>query len=265
MKNQDEMGLHEHEFHELVVVFGGTGMHFSEDEEYEINTGDVFLVSPGNAHGYRDTHKLDLVNILYLPERFQISPMDLINLPGYHALFELEPKMRRQHNFKSRLTLDAEDLEKVKTLIALIQQEMASSIPGKHYMAFSFFMQLQCFIARNYSEIKSAEGKTIIGIADLITFMGHNLKKQITLDDLARKANMSKSSLHRNFIHATGESPIRYLIRMRVKKAADILRSGRENVSETAFAVGFNDSNYFVRQFRQVMGITPNKYKNRDI
>ena len=260
---QDELGLHDHEFHELVMVFTGTGVHFTDDEEYEISVGDVFLVTPGHAHGYRDTNKLDLVNILYIPERIQIPPMDMRDVPGFHAFFELEPKMRRQHNFKSRLNLDAGELEKAKKLVTSIVKEQDSNIPGKNYMIYSYFMQLQCFIARNYSAIKSAEGKLVIGIADLITYMEKKYQKHTSLDELARIANMSKSTLHRNFLQATGLSPVKYLIKVRIMKAADLLRYGNNNVTETAFAVGFNDSNYFVRQFRQIMGVTPKKYRKK--
>ena len=72
MKEQNEMELHEHEFHELVIVFSGTGVHYTDDEEYAISIGDVLLVTSGHAHGYRETHKLDLINLLYLPAQIQI-------------------------------------------------------------------------------------------------------------------------------------------------------------------------------------------------
>jgi transcriptional regulator GlxA family with amidase domain len=71
---------------------------------------------------------------------------------------------------------------------------------------------------------------------------------------------MSLSTLNRNFIEATGLSPIDYLIRIRVLRGADMLREGAGSVSEVAFAVGFNDSNYFSRQFRKIMGETPSRY-----
>lgn len=260
---QNEMGLHGHEFHELVIVLKGSGIHFTEDEEYAISAGDVFLVTPGHAHGYRDTNMLDLVNILFLPDRINIPVMDMPSIPGYHAFFELEPKMRRQHNFKSRLNLDPEELEKAEKLVGLITKELKSDTPGRRYLSCAYFMELQCFIARNYSAIKSPEGKAVISIADVITYMGKNYRQVVALDKLAKIANMSKSTLHRNFLQATGLSPVKYLIKVRIMKAADLLRNGTGNVTETAFTVGFNDSNYFVRQFRKIMGITPKKYREK--
>lgn len=259
---QDEAELHDHEFHELVIVFSGTGIHYTDDEEYQICAGDVFLVKPGHSHGYRDTDKLDLLNILYLPKKMKIPLMDMKDISGYHAFFELEPKMRKQHNFKSRLNLPATELKKVKYMVETIEKELQAGIPGKNYLCCAYFMQLQCFIARSYSNIKSAEGMTVIGIADLITYMEKKYQTHITLEKLAKIANMSKSTLNRNFLQATGLSPVKYLINIRILKAADILRTGRENVTETAFNVGFNDSNYFVRQFRKIMGISPGKYRN---
>ena len=52
-------------------------------------------------------------------------------------------------------------------------------------------------------------------------------------------------------------SPMDYLIRMRIDKAVHLLRRGGMRVTEVSEAVGFNDSNYFARQFRQVTGQSP--------
>ena len=85
--------------------------------------------------------------------------------------------------------------------------------------------------------------------------------EEIELDDLAGMAHMSKRSFLRTFQAATGESPIAYLIQIRVNRAADRLRATGDSVTEVAFAVGFRDSNYFARQFRRVTGLTPRAYR----
>ena len=54
-----------------------------------------------------------------------------------------------------------------------------------------------------------------------------------------------------------------YLIRLRISKAAQILRREPLRIKEVSEAVGFRDSNYFSRQFRQVMGVSPRAYRLR--
>ncbi len=261
MRDQDETPLHDHEFHELVVVFAGRGVHFTDDDDYDICSGDVFLVLPGSSHGYRDTKHLDLANILYLPGRIGMPVSDLRNIPGYQAFFDLEPKMRRSQSFRGRLNLDPASLQKVGTLVSEITRELNSAIPGKNFTSISYFMQIVSIIARKYGHIESDEGKAMLGIADLISHMESNHSGKITLPALAKFAGMSKSSLHRNFLAAIGIPPVQYLIRTRMEKASELLRNSKANVSEVAFASGFNDSNYFVRQFRKHFGITPGRFK----
>jgi len=81
------------------------------------------------------------------------------------------------------------------------------------------------------------------------------------IDEIAQKAGMSRRSFYRAFTDLTGKTPINYLLNLRIARAAHMLQTTDKNVTETAFECGFEDSNYFSRQFRQIMGITPRAYK----
>lgn len=255
-----ETSSHDHEFHELVLVLKGRGIHFTKDESYPISVGDVFLIPPGYEHGYSDTSELDLVNILYSRERMDVPEFDIKDIPGYHAFFELEPEMRKVHSFKSRLTLTAGKLIECESIVAQMEKELASGGAGCDFMVVSLFMRLQCLIARSYNSNPTREGEALIRLADVVAFIERNYRRRIKLDELAKVAHMSPSTLNRNFIEATGLSPIDYLIRTRILRGAEMLRGGRMNVSDAAFAVGFNDSNYFSRQFRRIIGESPRRY-----
>ena len=60
-----------------------------------------------------------------------------------------------------------------------------------------------------------------------------------------------------------GNSPIAYLIQLRINRAADMLRQGDRSITDIAFDVGFSDSNYFMREFRKVIGISPRIYRRQ--
>jgi AraC family transcriptional regulator len=77
------------------------------------------------------------------------------------------------------------------------------------------------------------------------------------IDDLARAAGMSRFHFCRLFREAVGTSPYQYLIKTRVDRAAELLRSGRASVTEVAFAVGFPDLSRFARAFRMQKGTPP--------
>jgi AraC family L-rhamnose operon transcriptional activator RhaR/AraC family L-rhamnose operon regulatory protein RhaS len=91
------------------------------------------------------------------------------------------------------------------------------------------------------------------------------MQPQVTvkLNDLASRAGMSPRSFVRAFRAATGLPPIAYLIQLRITRAAALLRTSREPVTEIAFRVGFSDSNYFTRQFVKLIGCPPRRYRQR--
>ena len=68
---------------------------------------------------------------------------------------------------------------------------------------------------------------------------------------------MSPSSLQRAFNHSFGLSPNKYLTRLRMNKALELLLENKMTVKEVAFACGFTDEKYFSRVFKERFGYSP--------
>jgi AraC-like DNA-binding protein len=258
---QEPFDLHVHDFSELVVVTGGRGMHKIQDEAWPLSAGDVFVVKGDEAHEYCELDELNLINVLYLPDRLRWDLRDLVSLPGYHALFTLEPQWRRRHQFKSRLHLPPAEVSHVLGLIDQLDAELKARTPGFGFLATALYMQLVGFLSRVYGRSRNPDSQALLRLAGTITHLETHYANPVDLDDLADMVHMSKRSFLRTFRAATGQSPIAYLIQIRVNRAADRLRTTDESITEVAFTVGFQDSNYFTRQFRQVMGVSPRAYR----
>ena len=80
------------------------------------------------------------------------------------------------------------------------------------------------------------------------------------VDTFADEMAMSRMQLHRKMKALTGKSTTEFIRFIRLKKAADLLRNKTGNVAEVAFAVGFNNTSYFVRCFRSQYGLPPSQY-----
>jgi AraC-like DNA-binding protein len=253
--------LHSHDFSELVVILGGRGVHYSSDEEYEIRTGDAFVVT--TAHGYRDAENLSLVNILFDPRQLALPLAEARKIPGYHAFFALEPRYRRQHGFRSCLHLEFDMLSRISSVITELEDELRHQGPGYEFMATTLLMELICRLSRAYGAMRGETSRPLIRLGAVLSYIEQHYAEQIRARDLERIAHLSPSSLLRAFTRITGMPPMRYIMRLRVARACDLLRAGELNVTEAAFRVGFSDSNYFSRQFRQVMGCTPRDYARR--
>lgn len=87
--------------------------------------------------------------------------------------------------------------------------------------------------------------------------------EELSVDELAKGAGMSRFHFSRLFRDEVGDAPYRHLLRIRVARAAELLRKGRHTVTEAAFAVGFHDMSRFSRTFRAELGVNPREYRAR--
>lgn len=259
---QNDLSFHSHEFHELVVVTSGTGEHFTGDGgRYKIHSGDIFLIRPLCEHGYANTSGLKILNILYFPEYMSFHAEDLIDLPGYHAFFSLASKNSGEGGYKNRISVPHEDILYVEMIIKNIETELKNQQAGCRYMVMSYFAQLTGFVSRAYSEQPDKAGRPLFRIGRTISHMEKNFEKNITLDELCGIANMSKSTLIRAFKKSLDITPLDYLLKLRINKSTELLRKNETSIEAVSDSCGFNDSNYFSRQFKKINGISPSEYR----
>ena len=87
---------------------------------------------------------------------------------------------------------------------------------------------------------------------------------EFEISDFAKKMGLGRTRLYTKLKGVTGQTPNEFIMSIRLKKAAELLTAGSEmNVSEIAYAVGFNTPRYFGRCFRGHFGITPSKFIQR--
>lgn len=77
------------------------------------------------------------------------------------------------------------------------------------------------------------------------------------VEELAQQANMSPSTFHRQFRAITTMSPLQFQKRVRLQEARLLLIGGGHDVSQTAFAVGYDSPSQFIREYRREYGVSP--------
>ena len=91
------------------------------------------------------------------------------------------------------------------------------------------------------------------------------LEKQLnnpdfSMDDFASEMAMGRSSFYNKVHKVTGYSPNRYIRILRMKKAAELILTGKYTAAEVAYKVGIQDASYFSKSFREQFGISPKAY-----
>lgn len=89
----------------------------------------------------------------------------------------------------------------------------------------------------------------------------NHYQEELNLETLAKVINISPKYLSELFIREENIGISKYLKQVRLKKAQDLLRNSRYRVREVSELVGFNNYSYFIRNFRESVGVTPDVYR----
>lgn len=253
---------HRHEFFEIAIVLSGTGVHMAGRYRHELQAGDALAIDKRQAHGYENTRNLNLVNLLIRDEVLRRIGRELSVIPGFHALFAASPKRRGgSGSHGSHLHLSPGELAKVEEWVSCLESETHRRQQGGYLLAEAYLTLIVGVLSRNYGLRSPLRSRPEGEIAKVLRWMEKNLGQPLQVADMARVAGMSPRNFYRGFRRAAGATPGDCLQRMRIQRAAGELRDSPRRIGEIAQRCGFEDSNYFSRTFRRVMGVTPREYR----
>ncbi|MCP4651410.1 MAG: cupin domain-containing protein, partial [PVC group bacterium] len=169
--HQSEIPLHTHDFGELVFILGGKGVHVADGERYDLQCGDVFVVDDESKHGFIKTEDLHLINILFCHKRYNEIKKEFKDLPGFNVLFVLEPHQRKNHNFKSQLRLNDEQLEKIIPLLKMFTEEAHLALACNNTALESFFKIIVIQTCRFFSENKTKKANKLFKIETALNYI----------------------------------------------------------------------------------------------
>jgi transcriptional regulator GlxA family with amidase domain len=94
-------------------------------------------------------------------------------------------------------------------------------------------------------------------------YMENNINCKVSVDQLSDMFAISRRNFERRFKKATSNTPVEYLQRVKIEAAKKSLESGRENVNEVMYSVGYSDSKAFRTTFKKITGLSPVNYRNK--
>lgn len=102
-------------------------------------------------------------------------------------------------------------------------------------------------------------------IKPALTYLDSNYASNFPVDHLAMMCSLSVVSFRRIFLACKGISPVEYRNRLRIRKAAELLKTGLYSVGEAAETVGIQDIKYFSKLFKRYTGLNPSYIKKNGI
>lgn len=245
-------------FYELVIVCSGTAENALPSGSELVTPGTVFLMPPGALHRYTAIRRFRHYNVLFTDALLNTGNLNLARLLAASPL----AKFSETRPCSAFFHVGESALSQLVLMLETIRTEMSLRAPGWREAAFAEFIRLMIRLVRLASAPDRDASGYSFQIGSAIRLMEARLGEELSLKTIAEAVHMSESCFRHHFFAVTGVAPIRYLIRMRLKKALLLLTTVKP-IADIARLSGFSDQNYFTRQFRKQFGITPNAFRKQ--
>lgn len=242
---------HHHFEYEILYISEGDAKITIGDNLYDAKKGDCFFIYPGIDHQLTNQN----YNFHYYAIFFDKS---IIGMNSEATNKQFSQIVIRNAISISPLIID----EIIKTTVFWTQENFGREIALKKLI---FDILLDIIRSNQYAPLPSFEfdnqGKKTI--TNALSYIAEHYQENITLEDLLKVTNYSKSHFIRLFKTTTNMNYTDYLNRFRVKKACRELIYTNKNITEIATENGFNNIQYFSKIFKKYMECSPKQYQKR--
>ena len=228
-----------------IFVTRGTVVWVVEGQEFPLGAGDLVIVPPEiEHHAYSLKRRITLISIHVTA-----------TLPGGQDAFALLCPPRFQH-VPSRSPLD----RYLRGAEAEYRRPASEAVHMQQFWAQLVTHEIFRSNAKlGLLRYRSADPL----IAGMLEDLERRIAEPVTLEALAERSGFSAQHLNRTFQRVLGVTPLKYLARLRLQRAAELLRDGRLTVAAVGARVGFDDPYYFSRQFSAHFEMSPSEYAAR--
>ena len=252
---------HYHPQFELLYISKSNGIRFVGDSVAHFDAGDLVLVGSNLPHLWRNdpsyykeksTRNVKTVVIKFLKDfigegTFGLSEFSTINQMLEEAKFGLYFKKSISKKFH----------KEIMEIVELSPTEQSIKLLGLLHK-LSLVKNREVLSSTDMRQYASEPSKRLDAV---LKFISDNYASNIYLQDVADIACMTTNSFCRFFKKMTNKSFTQFLNEVRIRNASRLLLNDENSVSQVCYMVGYNSITNFYRQFKNIMGCTPNLYR----
>lgn len=237
----------------IKFTISGCGvLEYNGNKEY-VGPGQFFLIDCANWQKYYTSSESDNWNVIW------------VHFSGGAARAYYENFCKLNDN-KNVGTLNSNS-SMYKILDTLLKRSETEShcLKDQNLIQFDILTSglVTSLIMECISATGTAGGKVQIprNIIEIRNYLDKNYKEKITLEHLSLKFNLDPFYLQKLFKRHVGQSPMEYLIHLRMTHAKNLMGTTTMSISEIAYYVGIENVSHFTRLFKKREGTTPNQYR----
>ena len=253
-RREDEPSYHSHDHLEIAFMLSGSGKYRIDDVIYEVNEGDLLILNPGVKHQALVPDAENALTEFFVAVadvQFKNQPLNTLPMPMEGPIWHTSGEFR----------------QKMIRICASMEAENAISWQGRYFMMKAYLMQMLLLIVKQQSEpvelktgyaFESVNKKYVV--EQIINYFEEHYAEKISLDQIAENMYLSPFYVSRIFKSEIGDTPIHYLINIRLERAKVLLQMGAYgNIQEVAQMVGYEDAYHFSKLFKKRYGYPPSK------
>lgn len=255
--------LHQHQFIEISIVTGGTGIHRIWNAEYTCHSGSICILNSAVPHGYFIKDKeadFEVCNLLF--DVKDILKGEAARIGSEKYMFGLFSS----NNFAVQIMLTQKQLDFIQSIYKNIADEISQKKDSWQEALRSYITLFLISAARIAEENAvhlqreaSSDQKAVAKAVQIVNSMYAD--PDFSLEYIAEALYTSKASASRMFKAVTGEYFSDYLRYIRMEKAAEIIEKTNLPNDEIALQCGYSDVQSFCTQFKNTFGKPPGQYR----
>lgn len=231
-----------------------------------LKPSDHCLLQPGDRHTIRGLD--DTINpyvhldFFYLPRRRE----SFITLPGqidmapYAEL--MQPRLNDSEAFELPMKLNFKHPQRMRDLVLKMIEAWQTRTYAGQQTAHGLAHEWYTAVASEFMAAPQSVSSQARPLLNWITsYFALHISEPISVKDMAKRAGLSPSRFNVVFAETFGTTPHRYLLRLRIEHAKELLRNGYP-IKVASEYCGFADVHYFTKAFKSAVGVTPGQYRD---
>ena len=266
--------LHSHDYYQIWYVCRGECTHYIENQKHTMTAGDAFVLPPDLIHRteigqggkilccdfFLRSNFFDATDIVF--QKFR----EITNGMSFFLLFQEE-----LHDAKEKFSFSSDTQIRIERLMNAMLEEYQQAELLFEDVFQAQLMQLLLLFMREYAQQPCAAPaddiydryKTIVD--DALQYIRAHYNEPLTLEDICKRAMMSKTYFCYLFKLQTHKTFIEYLLDLRIESSKKLLETTDLSITRIGEEVGFQSSPHFTRTFRKLTGLTPREYRSRSL